>query len=371
MSRIGRGPGAARRWATVGAVVALLAAAPAVADRLPVRDVRVEPRALLQRIVGSANVPYSGYAESASAIGLPDVPEVGRVVDLLGETSHLRVWYRTPTSWRVDTLTPTGERDTYGAGTSTWLWDSGQRRAIRVVGEPRVRLPRSADMLPPELGRRLARLVTPNDRVTGIHARRVAGVAAAGIRIEPADQRTTTVRCVDVWADPTTGLPLRVEVTPATDERPLVTTAFLELDRAMPATERVTFVPPLDGGVDVTTAGDLATRLDEQLDVPLPDEVAGLRKRATVARAAATYGEGFGVVAVIALPDGLAYRIAGRLVAPFAMVVEGTFGRATVLTTPLVNGVLVIDPSRGLGYAISGATPPETLLRVAAALVAG
>src|SRR5688572_276138 len=96
MARIGRGPGASRRWGAAGAFTAMLVSAPAVADRLPVGAPRVEPRTLLARVVASERVAYEGYAESASSIGLPDVPEIGRLVDLLGETSRLRAWYREP-----------------------------------------------------------------------------------------------------------------------------------------------------------------------------------------------------------------------------------------------------------------------------------
>lgn len=366
MSRIGRGPGALRRWGAAGALTASVVAAPSVADRLPVRADRVEPRALIERMVASEGVAYSGYAESTSAIGLPDVPQVGRLVDLLGETSRLRVWFRSPESWRVDTLTRTEERGTYADGGSTWLWDSGEQRAIRVLGEPRVRLPRAADMVPPELGRRLARLVTPEDRVSAIGARRVAGRAAAGVRIEPGGA-ATTVRRVDLWADPDSGLPLRVEVTAKGQDRPLVTTSFLDLDVADPGADLVTFRLPPGRGVDVTTAGDLAARLDEELEVPLPDTLGGLAKRATVARSAATYGTGFGIVAVVALPPHLAYRVERRLTAPFAMVREGGYGTATVVVTPLLTGLLVV--SDGLGYVVSGAVPVSTLEAVATDLV--
>jgi hypothetical protein len=365
MSRIGRGPGALRRWGAVGAATASLVAAPAVVDRLPVRADAVVPRALVERVVASEAVAYSGYAESASAIGLPDVPQVGRLVDLLGETSRLRVWYRSPAEWRVDNLTRVGEQGTYAAGTSTWLWDSGERRAIRVVGEPRVRLPRAADLLPPELGRRLAGLVTPEDRVSSIGARRVAGRGVPGVRIEPGG--TTNVRRVDLWADPRTGLALRVEVTAKGQDRPVVQTSFLDLTVGDPGAERVAFELPADSGVDVTTAGDLAARLDEELDVPLPEVLGGLRKRATVARAAATYGTGFGIVAVIALPPHLAHRVERRLVPPFAVSRSGPYGLATVVTSPLLTGLLVVDG--GLGYVVSGAVPVETLEAVATDLV--
>src|SRR5919109_1321183 len=58
--------------------------------------------------------------------------------------------------WRVDELTPIGERDLYRDGAETWSWDSGERRALATREEAPVRFARPADLLPPELGRRVA-----------------------------------------------------------------------------------------------------------------------------------------------------------------------------------------------------------------------
>src|SRR5687768_8873093 len=109
MSRIGRGPGALRRWGSALGGTLLLAALPAAAGRLPAAGSQVAPAELLARIGASAGTPYSGYAESSGRIALPDVPRVEEVFALLGGTTKLRVWWRGPAEWRVDTLTAIGE----------------------------------------------------------------------------------------------------------------------------------------------------------------------------------------------------------------------------------------------------------------------
>src|SRR6266536_3922920 len=177
------------RWLVLLGAVALLASLPALV----------------------AAVPYQGYAESRAGLGLPDLPAVGRQAALLGGTTRIRAWVASPTDWRVDELTPIGERDLYHDASGTLEWDSGSHRVERTVGEPVVRFARPADLLPPELGRRLAAAASAGEVRLG-RPRRVAGVNALGLRISPRSPATTVGR-VDLWADPSSGLPVRVELT--------------------------------------------------------------------------------------------------------------------------------------------------------------
>src|SRR4029453_13306921 len=81
----------------------------------------------------------------------------------------------------------------------------------QVVGDLPARLPQAPDLLPPDLARRLLADAAPGDGLTALPPRRVAGIAAAGLRFTPGDPDTTIDR-LDVWADPATGLPLQVEL---------------------------------------------------------------------------------------------------------------------------------------------------------------
>jgi len=184
MSRLGTGPGALRRWATVALGVAVLAATPYVVGHLPVADAAVPPAALIQRVRASADVPHTGYAESVARIALPNVEQISEALDVLGQTTRLRVWWAGALQWRVDAIGAAGERDTYRDADGLTLWDSGERRATRQTGESVVRLVRPSDVLPTELGRRLAAAALPEE-LSARRARRVAGVTAAGVRITP------------------------------------------------------------------------------------------------------------------------------------------------------------------------------------------
>ncbi len=315
---------------------------------------------LMQRVRASGSIPYQGVAESSAGLALPDVPRAGRLLDLFSEATRMRAWVAGPERWRVDSLTPIGERDTYRDARGTWVWDSSERTALRVEGEGAVRFARPADLLPPELGRRLMAAAQPHE-TSVLPARRVAGIEAAGIRISPRAPSTTLER-IDVWADPTTGLPLRVEVSARAAPGPLLTTEFLELQQEPPPPELVEFTIPSGAEVDSTSAPDFARAIDHFSPFVLPDDLAGARRRMAVGGAAATYGEGFSVVAVLALPE----RFSPDDELTALPTLAGPWGRALVVGTPLLNGMLF--ESDGVAYVLGGSVEMGVLERFASRL---
>ncbi|HWD44167.1 MAG TPA: sigma-E factor regulatory protein RseB domain-containing protein, partial [Actinomycetota bacterium] len=278
------------RWLVVGGVVAVLVALPGLVGAVPARDRPVGAGELLARVLASGPVAYQGYAEARAGLGLPDVPRAGRVVALLGERTRMRVFVAGPGRWRVDELTPIGERDLYADGSTTTAWDSGERRVTVTDGEAPVRFARPADLLPPELGRRVAAAAEAGE-ATRLGARRVAGVQALGLRITPRSQGTTLARA-ELWADPATGLPVRVELTAKGQDEPIVTAAFLDLRLGTPDPGQVRFDPPADAEVERDEAPDLARAIDRFSPFVLPDPLAGQPRRTQVAGAASTYGRG-------------------------------------------------------------------------------
>ncbi len=343
-------------------VVALLAAMPAAVAALPLSGRQLPAEELLARVRASAEVPYQGYAQSHATLGLPDVPQAGQAVALLGETTRIRAWVQSSATWRVDELLVGGERDLYHQSGQDLLWDSGRRRAVITVGDPAVRFARPADLLPPELGRRLAAAAAP-DELTRIGPRRVAGVAALGLRITPRTTETTIGR-VDLWADPRSGLPLRVEVTARGAGSPSITTAFLDLRLTRPPSQVVGFEPPVDADVQYREAPDAARLVGRLSRFVLPDELGGEPRRASLASAAGTYGRGYGLVAVLALPEWRSPRDAAfRQRVPN---VTGPWGSASLARTALLNGMAF--ESGGVAYVLAGTVTPEVLERIATRL---
>jgi len=350
------------RWLVLGGAVAGLVALPGLVGVVPARDRAVAAGELLERVRASERVAYQGYAEARAGLALPDVPRAGRVVALLGETTRMRAFVAGPDTWRVDELTPIGERDLYAGGGGTLLWDSGERRAVATGGEPPVRFARPADLLPPELGRRVAAAAEAGE-VTRLGARRVAGVHAVGLRVLPRSAGTTVAR-VDLWADPASGLPVRVELTARGGTRPVLTTAFLDLRLGAPDPARVRFDLPADADVESDETPDLARAIDRFSPFVLPDPLAGEPRRTSVGSAASTYGRGFDLVAVLAFPASFSPRTQAFL--DKVPTRKGPWGEASVLATPLLNG-LVFEHDE-VAYALAGTVTQPVLDRLAATL---
>lgn len=335
---------ALRHWSAVGAGLLALGSLPAVLAAVPAgRAGTVSATALLARVRASATIAYSGYAESHGTLALPKVPRLSGVDDLFSGTTALRVWYADPNRFRVDEIGLVGETDIYQLDNGTWRWESDQRRATLIEGRPAVRLPRADDLLPAELGRRLAAAAKPEE-VRRLGARRVAGRTALGLRITPRDPSTIVGR-IDLWADRGTGLPLRVEVS-GRNARPTMTTAYLDLELGRPGDRLTAFLPPADASLNTTSAPDIAAAVDRFADFELPPTLAGLTRRERVTGiggrgGTATYGEGYSLLTLLPLPPNVGSAILDSLQGPPAVQLQIPGAAASAVSTPLVNAVLL------------------------------
>jgi hypothetical protein len=194
----------------------------------------------------------------------------------------------------------------------------------------------------------------------------VAGVHALGLRVVPRSSGTTVARA-DLWADPASGLPVRVELTARGQGEPIVTTAFLDLRLGAPDPGHVRFAVPADAGVQTDEAPDLARAIDRFSPFVLPDRLAGQARRTRVGSAASTYGRGFELVAVLAFPARFSPRT--RVFLDKVPTREGPWGRASVIGTPLLNGMVL--ERGGVAYALAGTVTQPVLDRVAADLARG
>ena len=104
---------------------AALGAVPAGIAALPVQQSSISAAALRARILASASVPYEAYAESTADFGLPDLPDLHDVSQLLDGTTDQYVWYRSPAYWRADNVTGSGPNGTFQAGESD-IYQDGQ-----------------------------------------------------------------------------------------------------------------------------------------------------------------------------------------------------------------------------------------------------
>jgi hypothetical protein len=304
-----------RRWLVVFAGLAVLVALPSVVAALPARTGDISSTELLRRINSSAGRPYSGYAEATGGLALPVTNRFGTLADLFGGRTQLRAWYRSSSNWRVDAISFAGEVDLHHDESGDWAWNYESNTVDRTGSPvaPQVRLPTAADLLPPELGRRLLSQAEPGE-ATRIGAARIAGRSAPGLRITP-DQAISSISAVDVWADAGTGLPLRVEVRGKQSGTPAMITSFLDFSPTEPPAAVTAFDPPAQARVSDQATRDLVTVIDQLGAVTLPARVAGLDRNRHLPTfgSVGVYGRGVTELVAVPLPDRIAYGLRQEL----------------------------------------------------------
>jgi hypothetical protein len=304
-----------RRWLVVLAGAALLVSLPAVVAAWPVPAQRIPAGTLLARIQHSAGVAFSGYAESDGGLALPVASQFNNIADLFGGHRQLRVWWRSDTDWRVDSIGYTGEIDTHTSDSGSWRWDyeSNSATFTPYAGTPRVRLPTDADLLPPQMAQRLLSEATPAE-TSSLAGRRVAGLVTAGVRIRP-DTPASTVDHVDVWADPRTGLPLAVAVYGKGSTASALRSSFLDVKIARPAQSSTVFRVPSGAAVTSNSTPDLATSIDRLGGGLPPARLAGIDRNPGLSAfgSIGVYGHGVTEFVAAPLPWRLAYSLHRQL----------------------------------------------------------
>jgi hypothetical protein len=177
------------RW-----LVVVVAAVAFIATRLVIASPPATPSEtsaieLAGRIQQSASVGWSGFVETDGTLQVPDNESFATLAQLLGENTQLRVWWRNAADWRVDRIRSTGETDMFrqGGGTVRWVFESETATYSPVS---KIRLPDASDLLPPTFARSLLQGVR-GDELRSLPGREIAGSAAAGLRLTPADKATT------------------------------------------------------------------------------------------------------------------------------------------------------------------------------------
>ncbi|CAA9292439.1 MAG: hypothetical protein AVDCRST_MAG48-639 [uncultured Friedmanniella sp.] len=352
------------RWLVVLLVAAALVGAPFALAARPVPDAPRDPVALARLVRTSASWGWSGTVRTSGALQVPESESFATLGQLLGEDNQLRVWWRGPQEWRVDRLRSTGETDLFRSrGLQVrWVFESDTATVSPVS---RIRLPDAADLLPATLARSLLQGVR-DDELSRLPAARVAGVAAPGLRVSP-DDPAASVDHVDVWVEPSTGLPLRVELYGADDPRPVLTTVVTDLDLDPPDSSTTVFRPAASTTLTYEDAVDAASAANALAPYDLPATLAGLPARGEDPAAVGIYGRG--PTALLALP------LRGQVARPLRERLEASGGaRTTAVGTiaPVGPVSLLVTPGRfGRGaFLLAGTVTPEALERAATELAA-
>lgn len=352
------------RWCLVALGVILVVAVPVALQNLPARDSDVGAGALLAQVSGAQDHPYSGLVQTQGTLQLPVASRFTDIGALFGETTRMRVWWRDLDAWRVDKLLVSGETDLVHHGDRTTEYDYQDARAT-TSRDPDIRLPRTADLLPPVLAKRLLEDVDPT-RVSRLPSRRVAGESAPGLRLVPGTDRSS-IDHVDLWADPGSGVPLRIEVYAVGASAPDFTSEFRDFSDERPGRDLVTFEPTADTDQSFEDVLDIADAANQYAPLLPPDTVGGLPKTSTSDGAVGVYGKG--LTQLIAIP------LRGREAGPLRDQIRRSPGVVTAPAgTSLVVGPLSVmltgDEGAG-GWLITGSVTAQTLIDAAGDLARG
>jgi hypothetical protein len=279
--------------------VAIVIGTPLGLRAVPAKDSNISAVALLARVQRSYGHPYSGYVESVGTLELPVADHFTDVGSLLGDRTRMRVWWRGSDDWRVDKVLPTGETDYIhdAGGTTKWEYEKSDITRNR---DPDVRLPRASDLVPPELARRLLVDADPAD-FTRLGARHVAGLDALGLRLSVPETQAS-IDHVDIWVDPSTAIPVRVEIHAKGANTSAFTSEFMTFTSDTPAASLTRFTPPVGSHVSYDNVVDVADAANQFAPLPPPPRsLAGLRESGDPElRAVGIYGRG--VTKLIAIP---------------------------------------------------------------------
>lgn len=345
------------RWALIAVVATLLVAAPVAPSLLPATGSDLTAVELRRQIGDASGRAWSGEVTTRGGVQIPDTASFGSVVNLLGEDNTLRVWWGDATHWRVDDTRQTGEADLFRTvDTMTrWVFESS---TATVTPYSSIRLPDVSDILPSRLASRMLAGSEPSE-LSRIGSRRVVGRSAAGLRLVPSSA-ASTIDHVDVWADDSTGLPLKVEVYGDGSTLPVITSTLTDLDLGRPSARTLRFAAPPGIKVRSRDTIDVAAGANAFAPFVLPDTLAGFGRRggADDLGAVGVYGRGPTALLAIPLRRGLAAKVRTQLT-------DAATSRQTAAGTALKVGplsVLLTDGRRQRGtFLIAGTVTPKTL----------
>jgi hypothetical protein len=349
-----------RRWCIVALGLALVVGTPLTLRALPAQDQDVSASTLLARVDASSDHPYSGYAESLGTLELPVADRFTDVGALFGERTRMRVWWQSPEEWRVDKLLATGETDLFHShwgNTTSWDYEKNEVTHYR---DPSIRLPRTSDLLPPEVVRRLLSDVSP-DELSRLAPRHVAGRDALGLRLAPAATQSS-IDHVDIWVDPDTSIPLRVEVYAAGDPTASFASEFMTFSDDPPDADVTDFHAPPGADVSYDDIIDVADASNRYAPVAPPRTLAGLARSSNPdLRAVGVYGRG--VTQLIAIP------LWDRAAEPLREQLEKTPGVKLIDEGDILQvgplSVLLTEFRYGGGWLIAGTVTQDTVITAA------
>ena len=342
------------RWSApllVIAVLAIIAAIPGLSAAAP-SLAPITPQDLIAKVQQTKVTSFSGEFTLSTNLGIPNLGALSQATsgaghggqgfnptDLLSGSHQALVWTGGPQTTRVALLQSMAETDVVRNGHDVWLWDSTTKKVTHYTASatgsatsasPDTANPAEAVTTPAQEASDLLAHLDPSTTVTVGAPTTVAKQDAYELIVTP-KAATSTVDHVAIAVDSTTGFPLQVKVFAKGQNAAAITLGFTKIDYSAPAASEFSFTPPPGSTVTHKAAGGSKPA---EGTATTPD-TAGATQPTTV-------GEGWATVAIlpnVQIPAQLnQYLSAGSQV-------SGTFGSGRLLSTPLVD-VLVLNDGR-------------------------
>jgi outer membrane lipoprotein-sorting protein len=331
---------------------------PVVADASPnLPDITAQE--LLTKVQTAKVDGLSGTVRSSADLGLPALPGVeggNQLPDLLTGEHTARVAFASPDKARVSVLDNMAERVWTTDGKTAWAYDSSEREAVKLTLPARTERPAKPEAPesydPSAVAKQFLAAIDPTTKVEVSGTEEVAGRDAYKLRLVPKTDKST-VGSVTLAIDSKTWVPLEVTVMPRTGSDPAAQLGFSSVSFDVPAASTFTFTPPQ--GVKVKEEKVPATR---QVPSPVkPPKAVGPKTSAD--DKPTVIGEGW--ESVVAFRDVQLTRTGpvGQLLAN-ARTVEGSWGKGKILTSKMVNALVMDD-----GRVLVGLVSPDTLVAAA------
>jgi outer membrane lipoprotein-sorting protein len=351
----------------VAAIVAMIAAIPGLSAAGTPTLAPLTPAQLIAKVQQTTVTAFSGTLNLVPNLGIPNVSALKDAasggghgnggfnpIDLLTGSNKALVWVDGPKQERVALLQSMAETDVVHNGKDIWLWDSTTKKVTHyTVTNTNGTSTGGADAnsadtpttvepvkTPQQVADNLLAHLDPSTSVSVGTPLVVAKHDAYQLILTP-KAAASTVDHVAIAIDSGTGFPLQVEVFAKGQTAAAITLGFGEVSLAPPAASQLAFTPPPGSTVTDKTLGG-----SHPAGSPTDANKGAKPADATNSGQPTTVGEGWASVAVfsnVAIPKQLNQYLDA------ASTVSGSFGSGRVLTTSLVNVLLMNDGRVAVG----------------------
>ena len=225
-----------------GSVISVAQAAPGLPARTAAQ--------LLADAADSVTPPLTGTVVETASFGLPALPATGNptsLSSLLTGSHTVRVWYASPSHFRLAAPQSLSESDVIRNGNTAWLWQSTLNQVTKftlpahsAASQPAV--PKQP-LTPQQAAQQVLAAVGPTTTVSVASNVTVAGQAAYGLVLAPKDARSL-VGQIQIDIDGSNGVPLRLQVFARGASSPAFQVGYTDIHFVMPASADLSFTPP-------------------------------------------------------------------------------------------------------------------------------